>query len=204
MSSCTSNPECSSHHHLYSAHAATNFYLVVDVVTVDTNSRHAFEFGYPEKECDNKMKALFHLDSKKVKLNDMMPSYQPLIKQTFRGVEAVFTKFPHAECCQSIVIGFVHVFRAVVFGTPAFSLAMSDVPRQSSHELLMATIDGRDSKWTNGNQSEYNYVGRRRNCTGCNSHVDNGQDWVMSPSMAEYSTEDDLGVNSLWRQFMLQ
>lgn len=112
--------------------------------------------------------------------------YCILLAQLFCGIETAYTTYPHSVPCQQLLVDFFHAARTIVFCTEAFSDVMSNAPRQFSHELLMATIDGRQSKWVRSEELEFRFLQKKDGCTGCGKLESNdhgSQPWAVDPSV---------------------
>lgn len=138
-----------------------------------------------ENYCDEKVKAICPIrEDSKLFWNSH--DCDVLLLQLFRGVETAYTQYPHSVPCQQVLINFFHGVRALVFGRQSFSRAMSKAPLQFSHELFMATISGRESKWTHEKLSDFKAVVRTGNCTFCeDSEDEHPRSFLVDPSMSK-------------------
>lgn len=125
--------------------------------------------------------------------------YEVLLAQIFRGIETAYTTYPHAVPCQQILIDFFHAARVIVISTKAFLGVLKNAPRQFSHDLFIAIIDGRESKWVIHEGSWLNLrLKQQGNCTGCQVQVeDHDGSWAVDPSGSTNSL--DLALDVDWR-----
>lgn len=139
-----------------------------------------------ETYCDEKMKMICPIRENKPFSNSR--NCDVLLLQLFRGVETAYTQYPHSVPCQQALVNFFHGIRALVFAKQSFFRAMSKAPLQFSHELFMATIGGRESRWTLEKLSDFKSVVRTGDCTCCKDNLDNHpRSFVVDPSMSELS-----------------
>lgn len=151
------------------------------------------------KYCAEKMKAISVFGDEDEHMVTPEDEYAVLLAQLFRGVETAYTRYPHSVPCQQILIDFFHAVRIFAFGTSSFSHLISAAPHQFSHELLLATINGRCSKWVLNNESEYKSIEPQGKCTGCDQLIKKYRGpWAVDTVMREETLEDwTLGVP--WR-----
>lgn len=137
-----------------------------------------------EEHFDEKMKVMCVMDANDEPAADMaLLDFNTFLDQTFAGITTAFTTYPHSSPCQDVLVSFFHAIRAAVFGSKDFSLFMAHAPHEFSHELLMATLDGKQSKWVHdGEGSEYRRLERNDECTGCGCPNDIPQTrWAVNP-----------------------
>lgn len=148
--------------------------------------------------CDEKVKAICAMD--KYDRPSLTPhDYDILLVQTFRGVETAYTTYQHSVPCQQVLVSFFHGIRLIVFAKQAFLRVMSEAPPQFSHELFMATIGGRESKWALQTVSAFNLYRRTGGCTSCKARKrKHPESYVVDPSMSEQYIIDK-AHNFLWR-----
>lgn len=142
-----------------------------------------------EEHCDEKLRALCSVEEDAVHLKMAEEEYDALLTNLFRGVETAYMNSPHSVPCQQVLIDFFHAVRKVLFGDASFIGAMSKAPVQFSHELLMAVISGRASRWTLTKRSEYFGMKPTGHCTFCDSKRCHGS-WAVDPSMSELNLQD--------------
>lgn len=140
-----------------------------------------------EEHCDEKMKVLCVAGDRGkdmfIEICLRENDFEVLLAQLFRGVETAYEKYPHSMPCQQVLVSFFHAVRFFLFADSSFSRSMSKAPHQFSHELLMATIDGRESKWVSAKNSEFLHLARMGNCTGCNVGGNRQLErWAIDPS----------------------
>lgn len=152
-----------------------------------------------ENYCDEKLKAMCAVDRDENRMKIPPPDYKVVLAQLFRGVETAYTQYPHSTPCQQVLISFFYALRARIFGSASFALAVSKAPLQFSHELFLATITGRVSKWTLEKSSEFSHRKRQGNCTYCNDPtVMHRESYVMDPSTSGVSSNDN-ALSVSWR-----
>lgn len=151
-----------------------------------------------EKHCEEQMNVLCVIGERGDNMVIGEQEYQILLAQLFRGIETAYEQYPHSVPCQQVLVSLFHAVRVSVFSDRMFSVAMSKAPHQFSHELLMATIDGRQSKWVLAKHSEFLYLERNGDCSGCRKkHSDKEiRSWVIDPSGQSIF---DLSINTPWR-----
>lgn len=155
--------------------------------------------GILEKHCDEMMKAMCFVGDQRETMAISDHEFDALLAQLFRGVETAYTQFPHSVLCQQVLVSFSHAIRFSVFGTRAFSHLMFKAPLQFSHELFMATLNGRVSKWVSQADSEYDFQFRQGSCTGCNQLIGEYRGtWVVDSSMKQES-RDHWQLHVPWR-----
>lgn len=156
-----------------------------------------------ERYCDEKLKAICTITRVDNEENDTyhheLPSGKTLLPELFRGVETAYAQHPHSVPCQQVLINFFYAVRATLFCEPSFTHAVSKASPQFSQELLIATIEGRVSKWTPKKLSKVHDWAFKGNCTYCKKPtVERLKSAVMDPSMSGLP-ETDRVYDIAWR-----
>lgn len=181
--------------------ACVRLWVIADFLVLEILQNEAV--NNLQKYCDEKMKArcvVVRSGDSNSKWTSTFPNYQIFLSQLFRGVETAYTQYPHSVPCQQVLIDFFYAARNVVFGTAGFTQAMSKAPLQFSHELFMATIEGRVSKWGPCEKmSDFRHWKRSGNCTSCEAPaVKDCKSYLVDPTMSGLSVTDR-AMDVAWR-----
>jgi hypothetical protein len=149
-----------------------------------------------ENHCEEKARALCVYEIPWSGHNSAMADDEldATLEKLFRGVHTAYTQYRHSLPCQKVLIDLFYAIRFSVFQKPNFRGILATAPTQFSHELLMATIGGRKSKWAWNMPMEYQPHHQFSHCTMCNKNPEEADQWAPDLSIPE-----SIEINLSWR-----